>query len=72
MEDFEERGPLLHECMSEFAHASFVVRKESYIRRASQIRSFVSMVSVRPSDIPVKRHMAKATDNSVVSGFGTY
>jgi len=55
-----------------------MIRRESYLKRESQMRSYVSMVSIntfynRPSDIPFKRHIQKrANDKSVVSGFGAY
>ena len=49
--EYEEKGPLLNECTEEFAQASFMIRRESYLKRASRMRSYVSMVSSKSFQI---------------------
>ncbi|CDW88082.1 major facilitator superfamily protein [Stylonychia lemnae] len=65
-------GPHLSECSHEFASASFLIRKDSYVNRASNIRSHISMSILKSqlSDISLKRHAINMSDNR--SGFGDY
>eukprot|EP00347_Sterkiella_histriomuscorum_P015761 403355779 len=70
-----QSGPLIHECTQEFAHASFIMRKNTYMRRASQINSSISMSAIRRqqsaiSNISIPRHENNRSVISAMSGFG--